>query len=80
MGLEQPSHVVDVAGLNTVSRTILANAAHAMAGMVKEAVAVEVERPALGMTMFGLTTPCVTEAREALSEHAPYRHAGDSSP
>ncbi|MDR3618544.1 MAG: Tm-1-like ATP-binding domain-containing protein [Paludisphaera borealis] len=58
--------VVDVAGLNTVLRTVLANAAHAMAGMVKDAVAIDVERPALGLTMFGLTTPCVTEAREEL--------------
>jgi uncharacterized protein (UPF0261 family) len=58
--------VVDVAGLNTVSRTVLANAAHAMAGMVKDAVAIEVERPSLGMTMFGLTTPCVMQTREEL--------------
>jgi len=58
--------VVDVAGLNTVLRTVLANAARAMAGMVKDATPIEVERPALGMTMFGLTTPCVTVAREAL--------------
>ena len=58
--------VVDVAGLNTVSRTVLSNAAHAMAGMVKDAVAIEAERPSLGLTMFGLTTPCVTEAREEL--------------
>jgi uncharacterized protein (UPF0261 family) len=58
--------VVDVAGLNTVLRTVLANAARAMAGMVRDAAPIEVERPALGMTMFGLTTPCVTAAREAL--------------
>jgi uncharacterized protein (UPF0261 family) len=58
--------VVDVAGLNAVLRTVLANAAHAMAGMVKDAVKIEAERPALGLTMFGLTTPCITEAREEL--------------
>ncbi len=58
--------VVDVAGLNAVLRTVLANAAHAMAGMVKDAVKIESERPALGLTMFGLTTPCITEAREEL--------------
>ncbi|MDG3006247.1 Tm-1-like ATP-binding domain-containing protein [Paludisphaera mucosa] len=58
--------VVDVAGLNVVSRTVLANAAHAMAGMVREFRPVKVERPALGLTMFGLTTPCVDAARVAL--------------
>jgi uncharacterized protein (UPF0261 family) len=60
--------VVDVAGLNAVSRRILANAAHAMAGMVQHDVPAEESRPAIGMTMFGVTTPCVTAVREALSE------------
>jgi len=59
--------VVDVAGLNVVSRTILANAAHAMAGMVRHAAPARSDRPALGLTMFGLTTPCVDAAREALA-------------
>jgi uncharacterized protein (UPF0261 family) len=58
--------VVDVAGLNSVSRRILGNAAHAMAGMVKNSLQVEVERPTLGLTMFGVTTPCVTAVRQAL--------------
>jgi hypothetical protein len=58
--------VVDVAGLNAVSRQVLANAAHAMAGMVQHEVPVERTRPAIGMTMFGVTTPCVTAVREAL--------------
>ncbi len=58
--------VVDVAGLNSVSRRILANAAHAMAGMVKNSLQAEAERPALGLTMFGVTTPCVTAVRQAL--------------
>jgi uncharacterized protein (UPF0261 family) len=61
--------VVDVAGLNAVSRRILANAAHAMAGMVQHDAPVAETRPAIGMTMFGVTTPCVTMVREALSEH-----------
>jgi uncharacterized protein (UPF0261 family) len=61
--------VVDVAGLNAVSRRILANAAHAMAGMVQHVAPPAAEnRPAIGMTMFGVTTPCVTAVREALSE------------
>jgi len=59
--------VVDVAGLNTVSRVILANAAHAMAGMVLRLPPhAPTERPAVGLTMFGVTTPCVTETRRLL--------------
>lgn len=58
--------VVDVAGLNVVSRRVLANAAHAMAGMVAHQPPAGQTRPALGMTMFGVTTPCVTAVREAL--------------
>lgn len=58
--------VVDVAGLNQVSRQVLANAAHAMAGMVSHKVKAVESRPTVGMTMFGVTTPCVTAVREAL--------------
>lgn len=59
--------VVDVAGLNVVSRRVLANAAHAMAGMVAHAPPNDESRPVVGMTMFGVTTPCVTRVREALA-------------
>jgi uncharacterized protein (UPF0261 family) len=61
--------VTDVAGLNSISARILANAAGAMAGMVL-APAPELEggRPLVAATMFGVTTPCVTRAREALEE------------
>ncbi len=58
--------VVDVSGLNTVLRTILTNAAHAVAGMVRYRAEFQTERAALGMTMFGLTTPCVTAVRGEL--------------
>ena len=58
--------VVDIAGLNAVSRRVLGNAAHAMAGMVQHEIARVDDKPTLGMTMFGVTTPCVTMAREAL--------------
>jgi uncharacterized protein (UPF0261 family) len=58
--------VVDVAGLNRVSTQILANAAHAIAGMVSAPHEDRSERPAVGITMFGVTTPCVTAVREAL--------------
>jgi uncharacterized protein (UPF0261 family) len=58
--------VVDVAGLNAVSRQILANAANAIAGMVARRHEERSERPTVGMTMFGVTTPCVTATRQAL--------------
>jgi uncharacterized protein (UPF0261 family) len=59
--------VTDVAGLNSISARILANAAAAMAGMVGAApVSLGEQRPLIGATMFGVTTPCVTRAREGL--------------
>ncbi len=58
--------VVDVAGLNAVSEKVLANAAHAMAGMVSHPTPPSQSAPALGMTMFGVTTPCVTAVRQSL--------------
>ena len=58
--------VVDVAGLNSVSRRVLGNAAAAIAGMVRFAAPASAGKLTLGMTMFGVTTPCVTKVREAL--------------
>ena len=58
--------VVDVAGLNAVSERVLANAAHAMAGMVVQPSIDATNKPTVGMTMFGVTTPCVTAVRESL--------------
>ena len=59
--------VTDVAGLNRISRTILANAAHAIAGMARAgAPAASDDRPAVGLTMFGVTTPCVTAVTDLL--------------
>ena len=59
--------IVDVAGLNSVSRRILGNAANALAGMVQGAVpSTASDRPTIGMTMFGVTTPCVEAVRSAL--------------
>ena len=61
--------VVDIAGLNAVSTRILANAAAAMAGMaLAEPPAAAGDRPLVGASMFGVTTPCVTTARERLEE------------
>jgi uncharacterized protein (UPF0261 family) len=51
--------VTDVSGINRVSRVVLANAANALAGMVSGPVPHGEDRPLLGMTMFGVTTPCV---------------------
>jgi uncharacterized protein (UPF0261 family) len=60
--------VVDVSGLNRISRRVLSNAAAALAGMVQARVQVssEPERPLLTATMFGVTTPCVEAARAHL--------------
>jgi uncharacterized protein (UPF0261 family) len=61
--------VTDVAGVNSILARILANAAAAMAGMVNAPPVEHVEqRPLIGATMFGVTTPCVTTAREALEQ------------
>jgi uncharacterized protein (UPF0261 family) len=58
--------VVDVSGLNSVSRRVLGNAAAAIAGMVRYRAPVTEGKRALGLTMFGVTTPCVTKVREML--------------
>ena len=58
--------VVDVAGINSVSRRVLANAAHAIAGMVQHSLPSIAEKPTVGMTMFGVTTPCVDAVRASL--------------
>jgi len=60
--------VVDVAGLNRVSRQIYKNAAAAIAGMARVKAASADGRPAVGMTMFGVTTPCVTRVRKYLED------------
>lgn len=58
--------VVDVAGLNAVSRQVLGNAAHAIAGMAQTELPAGERKPTVGLTMFGVTTPCVTQVRAAL--------------
>lgn len=64
--------VVDVAGINRISRAVLAGAAHAMAGMVRFRPASRQlesgDRPLIAATMFGVTTPCVEHARKVLEE------------
>jgi uncharacterized protein (UPF0261 family) len=59
--------VVDIAGLNRISRTVIANSAHAVAGMAHHAVAASPDdKPGVALTMFGVTTACVTQIRAAL--------------
>ncbi|HYO42099.1 MAG TPA: Tm-1-like ATP-binding domain-containing protein [Candidatus Limnocylindrales bacterium] len=58
--------VVDVSGLNRLSRRILANAAGAVCGMAEQQIPPAEDRPLITATMFGVTTPCVTRLRERL--------------
>ncbi|MDR0621725.1 MAG: Tm-1-like ATP-binding domain-containing protein [Deltaproteobacteria bacterium] len=61
--------VADVAGLNPVTRAVLGNAAHAMSGMVKNVIPeATAQKPLLGMTMFGVTTPCVQKLIEIFGD------------
>ena len=59
--------VVDVAGLNSISTRIYTNAAFAIAGMVQFENTKTVEKkPLIAASMFGVTTPCLTAAKEYL--------------
>jgi uncharacterized protein (UPF0261 family) len=61
--------IVDVAGINSISRIIYANAAGAIAGMVKvELPAGGAEKPLVTASMFGNTTTAVDHARGILEE------------
>lgn len=64
--------IVDVAGVNSVSRVVFSNAAAAFAGMVvgrlrslSDSSRVN-DKPTVGITMFGVTTPCVDAVRDRL--------------
>jgi uncharacterized protein (UPF0261 family) len=63
--------VVDVAGINRISRLVLGNAAAAMAGMVAAQAAPKAsdtdDRPLIAASMFGVTTPAVETARTRLA-------------
>ena len=62
--------IVDVAGINRISRIIFTRAAGAICGMVAaEPSPVADERPIITASMFGNTTECVTACMEALSGH-----------
>lgn len=60
--------VTDLSGLNYLTRTILANAAHMIAGAVDHFIHYDrIQKPALGLTMFGVTTPCISQLVTALN-------------
>jgi uncharacterized protein (UPF0261 family) len=61
--------VVDIAGLNRLSRQILANAAGMICGALEQSVPTGEDKPLIAATMFGVTTPCVTKVRERLGPH-----------
>ena len=62
--------VADVQGLNAITAEVLANAAQAMVGMVQARQAAKPAeasvKPAVGLTMFGVTTPCVQQVTKQL--------------
>jgi uncharacterized protein (UPF0261 family)/ABC-type branched-subunit amino acid transport system ATPase component len=63
--------VTDVSGINRISEQVLSNAAHALAGMIAHARRERgrsATKPAIGLTMFGLTTPCVQAVTKALED------------
>ncbi|MEP3844194.1 MAG: ABC transporter permease [Paracoccaceae bacterium] len=63
--------VADVQGINSITREVLANGAHAIAGMAKgrlNAKPSEDDKPAIGLTMFGVTTPCVQQVAADLEK------------
>ncbi len=61
--------ITDLAGINRVSRTVLHNSAQAILGMINNPVPIVRDaKPAIGLTMFGVTTPCVSMASDLLRE------------
>ena len=60
--------ITDLAGLNRISRTVLGNAARAIVAMAARTPEADTGKPAVGLTMFGVTTPCVTRIVELLGD------------
>ena len=61
--------VTDVQGIHRISEKVLSNAAHALAGMIAHPAAESTStKPALGLTMFGVTTPCVQAVAKRLGD------------
>ena len=60
--------IVDVSGLNRISRTIFTRAAGAICGMVEAKIDTEGGKPLIVASMFGNTTACVNEAKAVLED------------
>jgi len=60
--------IVDVSGLNRISRTIFTRGAGAICGMVESKVDATEDKPIIVASMFGNTTQCVEEARKILEQ------------
>jgi uncharacterized protein (UPF0261 family) len=59
--------ITDVAGINSINRVVLGNAAHAIAGMAKSEIPrIEGGKKQIGLTQFGVTTACVDQVRTSL--------------
>src|SRR5699024_7673489 len=59
--------VTDIAGLNRISRRVLGNAAHALAGALTHEIPGAASKPAVALSMFGVTTPCVSQVAELIN-------------
>ena len=61
--------ITDITGINKISHSVLSNSAKALAGMIQfESGSYTGKKPALGLTMFGVTTPCVNHIQQELSD------------
>lgn len=61
--------VADIAGLNAISRKVIGNAAHAIAGMALNDIPdIDDAKMPVALTMFGVTTACITQIRQQLEE------------
>lgn len=60
--------IVDISGLNRLSRMIFSRAAGAVCGMVEAEIRLDESRPLIVASMFGNTTACVTEAKRVLED------------
>jgi uncharacterized protein (UPF0261 family) len=60
--------VADISGLNRISRKVLNNAAGAVCGMIEQDAVPGDDSILLAATMFGVTTPCITEVRKQLED------------
>ncbi len=65
--------VADVQGINSITREVLGNAANALAGIAKARMTTRItdrnDKPAIGLTMFGVTTPLVQQVSAALENN-----------